>query len=453
MLFDIAIVGSGFGGSLLALVARRIGLSVALLERGSHPRFAIGESTSPLTNLLLEDLALRYGLPRVLPLTKWGRWRAAYPEIPVGLKRGFTFLAHESGRPFENLGPGLDRHLVRASARDEIADTHWYRPDFDHFLVREAEAGGVLYLDRTALSGASRQSSLWRLEGTRDGNPVSIRARFLVDASGRDAALAGALESGDRAPDGMPRTRSLYTHFTGVRRLDEMYGPSADDPYPLDDAAVHHVFEGGWVWVLRFSNGLTSAGVAVEESFARELRLEEGAPAWARLCRRFPGVRAQFEKAVPARPFVYLPHLAFRRARAAGAGWALLPSAAAFADPLLSTGFPLTLLGIERLARALADDFGTPRFDASLADYEMVTLAEADRTARLVGSLYALFGDFPRFVLRTALYFRAAEAAESAARTRRTGGHARPVDFLDFAESGDVSAARAASSSRSSEPA
>ena len=67
---DVAVVGSGFGGSLTALVARRLGLSVALLERGTHPRFAIGESTSPLANLLLEELARRYELPRLLPLCK-----------------------------------------------------------------------------------------------------------------------------------------------------------------------------------------------------------------------------------------------------------------------------------------------------------------------------------------------------------------------------------------------
>jgi len=45
---DLANVGSGFGGSILAMVARRLGLRVALLERGRHPRFAIGESSSPL---------------------------------------------------------------------------------------------------------------------------------------------------------------------------------------------------------------------------------------------------------------------------------------------------------------------------------------------------------------------------------------------------------------------
>ena len=66
--FDLAIVGSGFGGSLTSMIASRLGLSVILIERGRHPRFAIGESTSPLANVILEQLAERYDLPRLLPL-------------------------------------------------------------------------------------------------------------------------------------------------------------------------------------------------------------------------------------------------------------------------------------------------------------------------------------------------------------------------------------------------
>jgi len=70
----------------MAMIARRLGRSVVLLERGQHPRFAIGESSTPLANLLLEELAQRYGLPRLLPLAKWGSWQKAYPEIACGLK-------------------------------------------------------------------------------------------------------------------------------------------------------------------------------------------------------------------------------------------------------------------------------------------------------------------------------------------------------------------------------
>jgi choline dehydrogenase-like flavoprotein len=55
--FDIAVIGSGFAGSLIAMIARRLGRSVILIERGKHPRFTIGESSTPLANLLLEEIA------------------------------------------------------------------------------------------------------------------------------------------------------------------------------------------------------------------------------------------------------------------------------------------------------------------------------------------------------------------------------------------------------------
>ena len=110
--FDIAVIGSGFGGSLSAMIARRLGRSVVLLERGRHPRFAIGESSTPLANLLIEELALRYDLPRLLPLAKWGSWRKTYPQIACGLKRGFTFYHHQFEEPFLNDSDRRDQLLV-----------------------------------------------------------------------------------------------------------------------------------------------------------------------------------------------------------------------------------------------------------------------------------------------------------------------------------------------------
>ena len=133
--FDLAVIGAGFGGSLMAMIAHQLGLSVVLLERGRHPRVTIGESTTPLSNLLLERLCVTYDLPRIAPLAKWGSWQRSYPEISCGLKRGFSFF-HEDGQL-----------LVAASPHDDIADTHWYRADVDHFLVVEAQRLGVDYRD------------------------------------------------------------------------------------------------------------------------------------------------------------------------------------------------------------------------------------------------------------------------------------------------------------------
>ena len=176
--FDIAVVGSGFGGSLMAMIARRLGRSVVMLERGKHPRFAIGESSTPLANLLLEALARRYDLPEVASLAKWGTWQQKHPEIACGLKRGFTFYHHTLGQPWTAKPDRSNELLVAASPHDAIADTHWHRPDFDHFLVGEAQRIGVEYLDETKLEDAQEESGGVILRGDRNGRRVEIRARW-----------------------------------------------------------------------------------------------------------------------------------------------------------------------------------------------------------------------------------------------------------------------------------
>src|SRR5438445_12628866 len=97
---DLAIIGSGFGGTLLAIIARRLGYSVALLERGAHPRFAIGESSTPLADFKLAAIAERFGLAWLRPFAKYGTWKAAYPQVRCGLKRGFSFFRHTQDQPF-----------------------------------------------------------------------------------------------------------------------------------------------------------------------------------------------------------------------------------------------------------------------------------------------------------------------------------------------------------------
>src|SRR4029079_11871979 len=109
--FDLAIVGSGFGGALTALVARSLGLRPILLERGVHPRFAIGESSTPMSNILLETIAREYELPRVLPLARYGTWKRAYPEVGVGPKRGFSFYGHPAFLPVAPADRTYDTHI------------------------------------------------------------------------------------------------------------------------------------------------------------------------------------------------------------------------------------------------------------------------------------------------------------------------------------------------------
>ena len=426
---DVAIVGSGFAGSLTALILRRMGHSVVLLERGRHPRFAIGESSTPLANLLLEELCDRYGLDRVRPLTKWGTWQRRYPEIGCGLKRGFSFFHHEFGTPFRDDTRHAHQLLVAASPNDEIGDTHWYRPDVDAFLAREAQEAGAEYLDQVALDSIGFGSASVVIEAHRHGRPVHVHGRFIIDASGTRGFLHRALGLAERPLQWLAPTQALYTHFEGVCPFEETSASAFVEgpPFPVDAAALHHVFSGGWIWVLRFANGITSAGAAVADTLAASVRLDEDG-AWDRLLARLPSVQAQFRDAHATLPFVHAPRLPFRSDLAVGPGWALLPSAAGVIDPLLSTGFPLTLLGILRLTRLFEDDFATmaPSADG-LAAYGQQTLRELDVTEQLVGALYASMDDFERFKRLALLYFAAASYTET---IRRLGRADRASGFL-----------------------
>jgi len=230
--YDLAIVGSGFGGSLLAMVARRLGLSVLLLEKGQHPRFAIGESTSPLTNLLIEELALRYDLPRLLPLTTYGTWQASYPEVACGLKRGFTYYRHDAGQSFRNAADRSDQLLVAASPNDDVADTHWFRADVDAFFQQEAVAAGAVYQDHVLLSSPAWEGETALLHGERLGTRFSAEARLIVDATGPRGYLSRALGIPEASFPDYPPTQALYSHFTGVHRIETQPAFHSDD-FPL----------------------------------------------------------------------------------------------------------------------------------------------------------------------------------------------------------------------------
>ena len=412
--FDLAIVGAGFSGSLLAMIARRLGRRVILVERGHHPRFAIGESSTPLANLLLEELARRYDLPQLLPFTKWGPWQRAHPEIACGLKRGFTFYGHSADHRWTPDSARSNELLVAASPADEISDTHWYRPDFDAFLAAEAGRCGVEYSDDTELAAPQPEADRIRFTGTRHGSALRFTARFVVDATGPRGFLHQSLGLGEVEWADYPALQAVFSHFTGVRRWADLHPSPTTAPYPPDDAALHHVGPDGWMWVLRFNNGITSAGFTGPRP--RESSVN-GPPAddWRAWLERFPAVAEQFATADPVREFTRLPRLSFRSERTVGPWWAQLPSAAGFLDPLLSTGFPLTLLGLGRLARLMEEDWPA----AGLKAYEAETLGDLDLTAEMVAALYRVMPDFSTFCELTMAYFAAAIFTETARRLQR----------------------------------
>ena len=150
-------------------------------------------------------------------------------------------------------------------------------------------------------------------------------------------------------------------------------------------------------------------------------------PAWDRLL----GDAAVGRRAVPRRaratlPFVHAPRAGVPQRRVAGPTWALLPSAAGVIDPLLSTGFPLTLLGIMRLLDML--ETHVARAGARRGARALTSGRRSTSWTRPNGSsraLYATMDDPPLFKRLSLLYFAAASFSEAARRLGRPEAGAR----------------------------
>lgn len=415
---DVAVVGSGFAGSLMARVLAVLGYEVVLFERGTHPRFAIGESSTPLANLSLERLGRRYGLADCYRLATHGRWIEHFPELRRGLKRGFTFYRHHPGASFADDGIDSERLMVAASPNDSVADTHWLRADVDHHFVRQAVAAGVEYRDRSELTSATISNHGVRLKGQRNGAAFDLDADFVIDASGPGGFLASQLS----LPSGLERTQTrsalIFSHFADVRLMRDVVPGLPTGPYPDDWAAVHHLIDEGWMYSLRFDHGVTSAGFALTPRGLAALHASapvDAAALWGALKARYPTIATAFAGARPLMPIAFHPCIQHRLTRATGERWALLPHAYAFVDPLFSTGIAWSLRAIERLAlsfEAGAAGGRLPHPD-ELSRYDKLLSAEADQIDRVVAGAYDAMAHFDLFAAHAMIYFATVSFTEA----------------------------------------
>lgn len=449
---DVAIVGSGFAGSLTAAILSRHGLRVALLDRARHPRFAIGESSTPTANFILRDLALRHDLPELLPLCKFGSWRRAYPAVMCGLKRGFSYFQQVAGREFVPDAEHQNELLVAASADADLADTQWLRADVDAFLFRVAQSRGAVTYEETIVRHIERQpSGEWRIETSQ----AELRCRFLIDATGQADALrlaerfprSSTAENGPRTspPDLKTHSRSIFGHFVGLPRWEELMRAhsstaTADHPFRADDAALHHVLDEGWMWWIRFANDVTSVGLVLD---GRRFPLDDSqspVDEWRRVLGRYPALSPLLNSArliEPQQGLIRTGRLQRCASQCYGDGWVLLPHTAGFIDPLHSTGIAYSLAGVDRLTQTLlAHRDGLPsNLLEPLERYEQAIFAELELIDLFVSGAYVAIelNSFPKFVAFAMTYFAAATSWEHQ-RIESQSGATPPLFLADRPE-------------------
>lgn len=419
---DVVVLGSGFAGSLAATLLAKQGHSVSLLERAQHPRFAIGESSTPLADFKLQQIAKHHDLPKLAALSRYGTWVEQCPHLMRGAKRGFAYFSHHEGRAFHSDDRHAGELLVTANSSQQQADTHWLRSDVDAFFVEQSIASGVNYIDQAAIVSSDPGSPM-RLRCERRGDPFTITTRFLIIASGNPQLWNQAISIPATGPVPRTDTRAMFAHFADVQPwsqvMRELGFSTSDHPFDCDQSALHHVFDGGWMWQLRFDDGTMSAGFLIDNH--RHAHSLDPSPVaqWHRWMRRFPSIAKQFEKATVVRPqagMQQIDRLQHRLRRVAGENWALLPAAVGYADPLFSTGIAHSLFSVERLVTAIGELGHPARLSESLADYSTRLAQEIDLIDRFVSLAYRASSSFAQYVVATMPYFAAATSCERAAR-------------------------------------
>lgn len=425
--YDVVVVGAGPGGALTALMLAQRGRKVAIVDRELFPRFAIGESSTPIASRVIEQIADDYGVPEIRSLATWGQWQENLPDVTGGLKRGFTYVDHRTqGEPLAGFHwPGFDwpgsdcpesemdtsrRLLVAASSSDAVGDTHWVRAEVDAFLLDCCRRRGVTVMLQHEVVSVSNDSP-WSVAIRSTDEQVEPRGfsesvivcAHLVDATGRSGVLLRKMGCVDVTDSMQTNTAGRWSHVTGLPPFEISLGSSA--PYLPCAAAVHHLVDGGWVWQLPMSDGRTSVGrvwkststnqpaatssevassldIAEHVELARYLdtaKLADTPGQW------FSGGRIQHR---------------YRTDRKWSLAMLPLPTTVATIDPLHSTGLAHAISGAQRVADLIVRNASSEVFR-----YQRQVDAEVSLLDRVVGLAYRSMENREAFFAACMLYF------------------------------------------------
>jgi len=331
--FDVVVVGGGPGGSSTSTFLADGGLRVALFERERFPRFHVGESLMPATMLLLEELGAR----------------AAIEERRFQLKYGATFIDEDNnaatqtfyflpGQPW----PNYSYQVPRA--------------EFDTVLLEHATKRGVTVFQPATVEGTEFDAGGVTLTVSGENGPFSVRAKMLVDATGRDALLATRYGRRTRIPN-LGKV-AFFAHYKGAARRSG-----------LEEGNIRvYVFREGWFWWIPLAGDVTSVGAVCH---ARTVKQWTGEPEGLldAMIARSRSVSENLAGAVRITPVHRVANFSYHNSPVVGDRFVAVGDAIAFVDPIFSGGVYIALRTGQLAAAAIvqafrAGDFSARRFAA-----------------------------------------------------------------------------------------
>jgi FADH2 O2-dependent halogenase len=391
-IYDTIILGAGIAGSSLAAVLAKNGHSVLMIEKGRHPRFAIGEASFFRACMWMWMTGKRYDVPELVDLADLDQINLkAAPSS--GWKLTYAQTYHQAG---EAMDEG-QMHKIIPPIVHFVKESHFYRQDVDLYMLNAALRYGAEYLDMTTVNEVDIREDGVSVR-TDDGE---YQGRFIVDGAGFNAPVAQTLGLRDETPRAKTHSRAIFTHMADVQPFDNLLEQDHPGSYSYHEGTLHHAFDGGWFWIIPFDNvegsdsNLCSVGLLLDsERHPRpeDIGAEDEFWEWVN---RFPGVARHLTGARPTRPFVATGRLQYSSSQAAGARFALLSMATGFIDPLYSRGLIWSFETVYALAHRLMEAIEQDDFTAERFEYlNGMSKAQLKRNDQLVHNAYRSMKSF-----------------------------------------------------------
>ncbi len=407
--FDVVVLGTGMAGTMIATILAKHGHSVLMLDAGTHPRFAIGESTIPQTSQLIQMLSKQHDIPELSVLgLKSPKGIREQVATSCGIKRIFGFAYH-------NVDEEHDPKQAIQFGNIWRDENHLFRQDIDAWLLTVAmKYGGVARLGVRVESIEIDDDGV--RVATQDG--AQYTARYVIDGTGFRSVLAEKYGLRQKPCPLACHTRSIFTHVIGLKEFEEVAPTHMSHEWKL--GTLHHMFKRGWFWVIPFNNWdgatnpLVSVGVTVDERVYPEDSSLSPEQEFEKFLNMIPSAAKQFEHAQAVRPWIRTKRIQYSSERTVGKRFALLSHAAGFVDPMFSRGLISTVENIRDLADALLpalaeDDFSEDRFET----VDVRQKAALDFADKMVNAAYISWDDFELWNLWVRVWAIGVHSAES----------------------------------------
>ena len=328
---DVAVIGGGPAGSTAAILLARRGYKVIALEKARHPRFHIGESLLPMNLPVFERLGVLDKV-RALGVHKLGA------DFQANNERGYNTFA-----------------FSRAIGNSPPHSFQVWRQDFDKMLYDHARASGADAREGQEVRKIEQKNareSLLEVQAD-DGRNYSIQARYVVDASGRDAFVASKNKL--RRKNNQHQSAAIFSHFRGAKLR------------PGEDAGNISIyrFDQGWMWMIPLPGGIMSIGAVCRPEYLKQ-RKGRTAEFLLETLNKNADLKRRIEHAEMAGEVRVTGNYSYDSTRMGGPGWILVGDAFAFLDPVFSSGVFLAMSGAEQAAAVVDAALRTPERENSL---------------------------------------------------------------------------------------